>query len=115
MSERRLTVWELHILLAGLALKTNNQVPYGASIAQFIETATGRMVALQTIYDALESLKQRHFVKMSSGQPGTPQRGGRVPMLVDVTPAGEAALRVHLEEIDVMRLHCGKDWAVSNA
>ena len=111
MSERRLSIWDIQILLATVGM---NGESYGASIAQYIEEATGRSVAVQTIYDALDALEKKELVKAQPG-PSSPQRGGRARLLIRVTHAGEAALRQHLEELDQLRRRCGETWEFSNA
>ena len=72
---------------------------YGISIRQFIHQATGAEWSLAQIYDPLDRLTHKGFVRKTQGPP-SPERGGRPKWFYTVTPEGKDALaelrRIHL-------------------
>lgn len=58
--------------------------------------------AMATIYNTLERLEQRGFVKSRQGE-ATPERGGRAKMFFELTGLGQKALDASLNAIDLMR------------
>lgn len=77
------------ILITILKLKDN---AYGVTIREEIYQATGNRWSFASIYDPLNKLTRKHFVKKSVGEP-TSERGGRSKTLYSVTSEGKAALR----------------------
>lgn len=84
------------ILLAILRLEGD---AYGLSIRDFIHSATRVEWSLAQIYEPLDRLRRKGFVRKFQGAP-TPERGGRHKCLYTVTPEGKDALaelrRIHL-------------------
>jgi len=70
-----------------LALVRLDQEAYGVSIAHEIESTGKRVVALGSVYAALERLQERGLVKSSMGE-ATAQRGGRAKRYFRITAAG---------------------------
>ena len=72
---------------------------YGISIREFIRRATGTEWSLAQIYDPLDRLTHKGYVRKRQGPPA-PERGGRPKWLYSVTPEGKDALaelrRIHL-------------------
>ena len=83
------------ILLAILQLRDN---AYGISIRELIREATGVEWSLAQIYDPLNRLDHKGFVRKSKGRP-MPGRGGRHKCLYTITKEGEEALH----ELDRMQ------------
>ena len=65
---------------------------YGVPIGRAIVEASGREVALGSVYAALERLEQKGFVSSRVGDP-TPERGGRAKRYFRVTKAGLRQVR----------------------
>jgi PadR family transcriptional regulator, regulatory protein PadR len=85
----RLGNFELMILLAVMRLQ---DAAYGVPISRELEEATGRAVAIASVYAALERLEQRGLVKSELGDP-TPERGGRAKRTFRVTAGGVRAVQ----------------------
>src|SRR5262245_21026029 len=80
---------ELMVLLAVLRARGR---AYGVPIAREIAETGGCDVALASIYEALERLESKGFVKSERGEP-TAERGGKARTFYDVTAAGIKELR----------------------
>ena len=65
---------------------------YGVTIAREIEAKTKRLVALSSVYGALERLEARGLVKSALGE-ATSERGGRAKRYFQVTAQGIRELR----------------------
>jgi PadR family transcriptional regulator PadR len=90
MSDRtRIGASELLILLALLRLGDD---AYGVTIGREIESATGRVVALASVYATLDRLAQKGFVESELGEP-TAERGGRAKKHFRVTGKGVREVR----------------------
>jgi DNA-binding PadR family transcriptional regulator len=77
------------ILLAVLRLEGR---AYGITIRELIRESTGIEWSFASIYDPLNKLACKGFVRKYKGEP-TPERGGRHKCLYKITPDGKAALR----------------------
>jgi DNA-binding PadR family transcriptional regulator len=82
------------ILLAILKLKND---AYGISIRQLIREETGDEWSFAQIYDPLNKLFSKGYVRKFQGSP-TPERGGRPKCLYQITPQGKEVL-TELREI----------------
>ena len=80
---------ELLILLALIRLEPE---AYGVPIAREIEARAGRMVALSSVYTALDRLEARGLVKSNLGEAAS-VRGGRAKRYFQVTAQGVRELR----------------------
>lgn len=76
------------ILTAVLILSGN---AYGITIREHIKKVTGVEWSLASIYDPLNKLTQKEYVKKVESEP-TPERGGRRKILYEITDDGKAAL-----------------------
>jgi PadR family transcriptional regulator PadR len=76
------------ILLAVLGLGDN---AYGISILEFLEQKTGNAWSFAQIYDPLDRLTKKGYVKKRPGG-STPERGGRPKSFYKLTAEGRAAL-----------------------
>ncbi|MFC2082269.1 PadR family transcriptional regulator [Bacteroidota bacterium] len=76
------------ILTAVLLLRGN---AYGITIREHIKKVTGNVWSLASIYDPLNKLTIKEYVKKIEGDP-TPERGGRRKILYEITDDGKAAL-----------------------
>jgi len=65
---------------------------YGVAIAKEIESATGRDVALASLYLTLGRLKANGLIESEQGEP-TPERGGRAKTYFNVTARGVRDVR----------------------
>jgi DNA-binding PadR family transcriptional regulator len=81
--------FELLVLLAVLRL---GDEAYGVPIARAIGQATGRDVALGSVYAALERLESKALVISQVGEP-TSARGGRAKRYFSVTASGLREVR----------------------
>ena len=81
--------FELMVMLVLIRL---GEDAYGVPIGRAIEEASGREVALGSVYAALERLEEKGFVSSSVGDP-TPERGGRGKRYFRVTNAGLRQVR----------------------
>jgi PadR family transcriptional regulator PadR len=82
--------FELMVLLA--VLRLDEDKTYGVPIANEIEQATGRSVALASVYAVLERLEDRGWVSSRVGE-STAQRGGRAKRHFHVTAKGIRRVR----------------------
>lgn len=84
------------ILLAILHLEGD---AYGLSIRDFIHSVTLSEWSLAQIYEPLDRLTRKRYVRKFQGAP-SPERGGRPKWLYTVTPEGKEVLaelrRMHL-------------------
>jgi DNA-binding PadR family transcriptional regulator len=92
MSRESLGHFELMVLLALIRLEDE---AYGVPIAQTIEEASGREVAVASVYAALERLARKGFVLSRVGE-STPERGGRAKRYFRISAKG-------LREVDTAR------------
>ena len=76
------------ILLAILSLEDN---AYGISILEFLQEKTGNVWSFAQIYDPLDKLTRKGYVKKRQGG-STPERGGRPKSFFKLTKEGQAAL-----------------------
>ncbi|UCE20974.1 MAG: helix-turn-helix transcriptional regulator [Candidatus Aminicenantes bacterium] len=83
------------ILLAVFKLEGN---AYGISIRELIHKSTGTEWSFASIYDPLNKLTRKGYVRKYRGDP-LPERGGRHKCLYEITTEGKKALlkiyRVH--------------------
>jgi PadR family transcriptional regulator PadR len=90
---------ELMVILAVIGLGDD---AYGVPISREIEKHRGRMVALGSVYAALERLEKKGMVSSHLGDP-TPERGGKAKRYFRVTEAG-------LREVQKTRQALSKMW-----
>jgi len=83
------TLLEQMILAAVIALKDE---AYGVSIRKRVEKLTGKRLMYGTLYNALEQLLRKGFVKKTSGTT-TSSRGGRPRIYYHLTSSGREALQ----------------------
>jgi DNA-binding PadR family transcriptional regulator len=76
------------ILLSVLKLEGD---AYGISIREHIRKATGNEWSFASIYEPLQKLAQKGYLKKRMGKP-TSERGGRHKFLYEITKDGRAAL-----------------------
>ncbi|MFC2157006.1 PadR family transcriptional regulator [Acidobacteriota bacterium] len=76
------------ILLAILKLEAN---AYGISIRELILEETGSKWSLAQIYEPLNRLTHKGYVRKTKGEP-TAERGGRYKCLYQITELGKEAL-----------------------
>lgn len=76
------------ILLAILGLGDD---AYGISILDFLQDKTGNVWSFAQIYDPLDRLTRKGYVRKRPGG-STPERGGRPRTLFKLTAEGRAAL-----------------------
>jgi PadR family transcriptional regulator PadR len=84
-----LGAFELMIMLALMRL---GESAYGVPIAREIEDASGRAVALATLYATLARLEKKGLVSSQLGEP-TAERGGRAKRYFRPTARGVRAVR----------------------
>ena len=77
------------ILLIILKLKGE---AYGVSIREMIHKDTGDMWSFASIYQPLDKLTRKNYVRKISGDP-SPERGGKRKYYYEITPAGKKALK----------------------
>jgi DNA-binding PadR family transcriptional regulator len=99
MPSDALAEFELLVMLAALRLGADEA--YTVSIAREIGGRTGRSVRRASVYITLQRLEAKGMVKSRLGTP-RPERGGRRPRLVTVTPEGLAAVRATTGAIRAM-------------
>lgn len=87
--QQYLNTLELMIVLALIHL---GEHAYGVSIAEEIESRTGREVLLGSVYASLERLEKKGIVSSALGE-ATPERGGRAKMYFRVTAKGVREVR----------------------
>ena len=78
-----------HIIV--LALLRLNDLAYGVTVRQEIESRTQRDVSIGAVYATLDRLETKGYVKSHRGEP-TPERGGRSKRFFRVTAKGVAAV-----------------------
>jgi PadR family transcriptional regulator PadR len=86
---KELTLLEQMILAAIIALKES---AYGVSIRKRVEKLTGKRLMYGTLYNALDQLLRKDYVKKTKGTTST-VRGGRPRIYYSLTPYGEKAVR----------------------
>ena len=86
---KELTLLEQMILVAILALKEG---AYGVSIRKRVERLTGRRLMYGTLYNALEQLSRKLYVKKTKGTSSS-ARGGRPRIYYALTEGGLTALQ----------------------
>ena len=79
-------------LMIMLALMRLGDPAYGVPIAREIEAASGRVVAVATLYAALARLEQKGLITSRLGEP-TAERGGRAKRYFRVTARGLREVR----------------------
>jgi DNA-binding PadR family transcriptional regulator len=99
MPSDSLAEFELLVVLA--ALRLGAEEAYTVSIARDIEERTGRFVRRASVYITLQRLEAKGMVASRLGEP-RPERGGRRPRLVAVTPDGFSAARTTTDAIRAM-------------
>lgn len=65
---------------------------YGVSIRKKITEVTGEEMIYGTLYNLLDQLARKSFLRKSRGRP-TPERGGRSKIYYELTPQGINALQ----------------------
>lgn len=85
---KELTVLEQIILSVILNLKDG---VYGVSVRQQVQKVMGKKINYGTLYNALEQLLKKGYVRKTQGD-STPDRIGRSRIYYNLTPAGENAL-----------------------
>jgi DNA-binding PadR family transcriptional regulator len=85
-----LGTFDLWVLLAVLRLEEDEA--YGVPISTEIARATGKSVALATVYATLERLEDRGLMSSRLGE-STAQRGGRAKRHFHVTASGVRQVR----------------------
>jgi PadR family transcriptional regulator PadR len=88
-------------LLVMLALLRQGDEAYGVPIARAIESSTGKPVILASVYNTLERLEQKGFVRSAFGQP-TAERGGRAKRYFSMTAAGLREVRAAKKALTVL-------------
>lgn len=78
-----------HIIV--LALLRLNDLAYGVTVRQEIESRTQREVSIGAVYATLDRLETKGYVTSYHGDP-TPERGGRSKRFFRVTAKGMAAV-----------------------
>jgi DNA-binding PadR family transcriptional regulator len=81
--------FEFMTLVAMLRLEDE---AYGVAIAREIEAASGREVALASLYLTLGRLEANGLIQARRGEP-TPERGGRAKTYFKVTAKGSSEVR----------------------
>lgn len=79
-------------LMLLLALMRLGDDAYGVTIAQELETQTGREVVVASVYATLDRLQERRLVASRLGD-ATPERGGRAKRFFRITGAGLREVR----------------------
>jgi DNA-binding PadR family transcriptional regulator len=99
VASESLAEFELLVMLA--ALRLGPQGAYTVTIAEDIRVRTGRVVRRANVYTSLQRLEEKGLVSSRLGDP-RPERGGRPPRLVAVSPEGLAAIRTTTQAIQAM-------------
>ncbi|MFC1476878.1 helix-turn-helix transcriptional regulator [candidate division KSB1 bacterium] len=86
---RILTLNEEILLLAIWRLREN---AYGVTIREKVIDTTGKKIVYGTLYNSLDKLVKKKYVKTVKGDP-TPERGGRSKIFYILTAAGIEALK----------------------
>ncbi len=98
MSRESLGHFELLVLLA---LLRQGDEAYGVPIANAIAETTGKRVILASVYNTLERLEEKGFVRSAFGDP-TPERGGRAKRYFSITTAGMREVRAAKKALTVL-------------
>jgi PadR family transcriptional regulator len=98
MSRESLGHFELLVLLA--VIREGDEA-YGVPIADAIAQSTGKSVVLASVYNTLERLEEKGFVRSTMGQP-TAQRGGRSKRYFSITSAGLREVRAAKKALTVL-------------
>jgi len=98
MSRESLGHFELLVLLA--VLREGDEA-YGVPIADAIAQSTGKAVILASVYNTLERLEEKGFVRSTMGPP-TAQRGGRAKRFFSITSAGLREVRAAKKALTVL-------------
>jgi DNA-binding PadR family transcriptional regulator len=98
MSRESLGHFELLVLLA---LLRHGDEAYGVPIAHAISESTGKQVILASVYNTLERLEEKGFVRSRVGQP-TPERGGRAKRYFSITTQGLREVRAARKALTVL-------------
>ena len=99
MPRESLAEFELLVMLA--ALRLGPEEAYTVSIADVIETNTGRSVRRANVHTVLRRLEMKGLVSTRLSEP-RPERGGKPRRLVTVKPEGVDAVRSSTEAIRVL-------------
>jgi len=99
MGQETLAEFELVVMLASLRLGPKEA--YTVSIVEDISQRTGRSVRRANVFTTLQRLEAKSLVSTHLGDP-RPERGGRPPRLVTVTPEGLKAVRAAAGAIRAM-------------
>ena len=89
--ERRVTLGAFDLMIM-LALIRLGEPAYGVPISREIEDASGRVVAVATLYAALARLEKKGLIASKLGEP-TAERGGRAKRYFRVTAKGLREVR----------------------
>jgi PadR family transcriptional regulator PadR len=89
--ERRFSLGAFDLMIM-LALMRLGEPAYGVPIAREIEDASGRVVALATLYAVLARLEKKGLISSHLGEP-TAERGGRAKRYFRVTARGLREVR----------------------
>jgi len=98
MSRESLGHFELLVLLA--VIREGDEA-YGVPIADAITQSTGKSVILASVYNTLDRLEEKGFVRSTMGQP-TAQRGGRSKRYFSITSAGLREVRAAKKALTVL-------------
>lgn len=110
MPRDTLAEFELLVILAALRLGPDEA--YTVSIADVIESKTGRGVRRANVHTTLHRLEARGLVSTRLGKP-RPERGGKPRRLVEVKPDGITAIRATTGAIEA--LSAGLEEAIGGA
>lgn len=89
--ERRFSLGAFDLIVM-LALIRLGEPAYGVPISREIEDASGRVVAVATLYAALARLEKKGLIASQLGEP-TAERGGRAKRYFRVTARGVREVR----------------------
>jgi DNA-binding PadR family transcriptional regulator len=89
--ERRFSLGTFDLMIM-LALMRLGESAYGVPISREIEDASGRVVAVATLYAALARLEKKGLISSRLGEP-TAERGGRAKRYFRVTARGLREVR----------------------
>ncbi len=95
-----------HEQLVMLAILRKHPSAYGVSIFDELSNRVGIEPAMATIYNTLERLEHKGFIKSRRGE-ATPERGGRSKTFFELTGLGYKALNASLNAVDLMRQGLG--------
>jgi len=87
--------------LVMLAILRVGSEAYGVTIAEEVETRSGRAVNQAAVYMTLRRLEEKGLAKSEWGEP-TATRGGRAKRFFSLTADGMERLRVARTELDAM-------------